>query len=319
MKENIPKWNVLIINEKEMKYIEIPSNINKLDFSRHLSQNSKLVALTFAEERFEDDDESRWIENTEIKDEEEEEEDEKKDAEDVFDDDEDGAPDLDLTGLGEDEPDFSSQQYVVAERKESKLKLHYDVGWIANLLLFGHKLTFEYIEILDLSHNAWNEHDIILICDSILKRDNPLNLKQIYFDGIPFLNELKKSNKAINKLFEAISLKCNELQHLSLNHCLLRDESCQIIRNYYEINPKSSLRVIDLINNNITERGVNVLDEISVLVENDNIRNELAFIVGSFYVNDLNKWNMTIKTDDNFRYKKNMKFNDNNFIQSDKK
>lgn len=304
-------------NEKGMKYIEIPTNITKLDFSRQLSQNSKLVALTFDEERFEDDDESRWVEPTEIKEERDIDIEEKKDlSDDDYDDD--NAPDLDINTLGGDEPDFSNQQYVETERKESKLKLHYDVKWIANLLQFGHKLTFEYIEILDLSYNAWDQVDIILICDAILKRnnDNPLNLKQIYFDGIPFSNELKKSNKAITKLFKAISFSCNKLQHLSLSHCLLRDPACKIITDFYENNPSHSLRIIDLINNNITERGVDILNEISVLVENDNndkndkIGNELAFIVGSFYANDndLNKWNITIKTDDNYLFNINKSF-----------
>jgi len=113
----------------------------------------------------------------------------------------------------------------------------------------------------------------------------------------------------------------------------LRDGSCQIIRNFYENNPKHPLKIIDLINNNITERGVDILNEISVLVssddnkDEDNDNDELAFIVGSFYSNDISKWNMTIKTDDNYLYnRENMKFNtdlnalnddDNNLIQSD--
>lgn len=287
-------------NKKEMKYIEIPSNITKLDFSRQLGANSKLVALTFGEIRDEDEDESRWVENTEInddeKDEEEDEEENKYNEPDVvYDGNENGLIDIE-------EPQFSDNHYVVTDRKESetKLKLHFDVKWLCNLLLWAHFDTFDKIEILDLSHNAWNEYDLLMISDSILRRDNSLNVKQIYFDGIPFINELKKSNKPITKLFEAISLKCNKLQHLSLNHCLLRDESCKVIRNFYEKNPKTSLRIIDLINNNITERGVDILNEISVLVANDEMREELAFIVGSFYSNDINKWNMTIKTDDNY-------------------
>jgi len=256
--------------------IDIPSNIKIFDFSRRLNKNnnSKLVALTFSEVRNEEEDESRIMEQLE----------EEKESEISSDD---------------DEPHFN-QKYIIKDKEnKNKFKLHDDVKWICNLLLFAHKLTFDVIETLDLSHNAWDELDIVLIADSILRRDNALNVKQIYFDGIPMLNELKKSNKAITMLFKAIAAKCHKLEFVSLAHCLLRDQSCDIIKSFYAQNPKTKLIKIDLINNNITERGVDVLDQIQSIVTKQNAI-DLAFVLGSFYSNNTNKWNQTIKTEDDY-------------------
>eukprot|EP01083_Nonionella_stella_P097997 275488_1 len=267
-------------NETRVKSIGIPRNIIKYDFSRHLNSNSKLVALTFSEIRNEDDDESESLDGSYVQ------------RHNAYD------------GM-EDEAQFhyNQQTYVLSDltsdSKSSKVKIHCDVKWICQLFLWGHRLTFEQIEIVDLSHNAWDENDIYLISDSILRRDSQWRVKQMFFDGIPMLNELEKSHRSITKLFEAIEANCDRLNYLSLNHCLLRDGSCDIIKKYYQNNTKTKLMTVALINNNITERGVDVLNEINEIVVDDT---DLAFVVGFFYANTTNRWNHTIKVDDDYVY-----------------
>eukprot|EP00484_Ammonia_sp_Unknown_P017446 CAMPEP_0197036652 /NCGR_PEP_ID=MMETSP1384-20130603/14098_1 /TAXON_ID=29189 /ORGANISM="Ammonia sp." /LENGTH=662 /DNA_ID=CAMNT_0042466849 /DNA_START=13 /DNA_END=2001 /DNA_ORIENTATION=+ len=290
------------------KYSEMPQNLTILDFSRHVSSHSKLVALTFSEVRNEDDDESRMLEQTEVvtdcdcddneETKQEGEEGEEKEAAAVQ------PKMLELVTKQSNEPQFTAEdveeqmdgnQHV---RKDSVIKYHHDVKFLCNLLRFAHPRTFEQIHVLDLSHNAWDEMDVILMSEAILHRNSALNVQQMKLDGIPMSNEVSRSSKAVKKLFQAIGRNCVQLTVLSLNHCMLRDESCSILKQFYENNPNTKLSTLYLINNNITERGVDMLNGITRSNET------LAFVVGSFFNNFSyrNRWNMSIiKTDDDYQ------------------